>query len=226
MLEGQSMDADSDKDTPRRSRAMDAYLRLEEMIITMQLEPGAVLSETELARKLDLGRTPIREALQRLAAEHLVDVMPHRGIRVSPIDVKKQMRLLEVRRELERLVASRAARRASEDQRGALRGLARAFETKGAADYHAFLTIDRDFNTALSEASDNAFAVAALQSLHGLSRRFWHYYKRHEEDLETVTAMHARIARAVANKDEAEAAAAVEAHMDYIQAFTLALLQD
>lgn len=220
------MDADSDDDMPRRSRAMDAYLRLEEMIITMELEPGSLISETELARKLDLGRTPIREALQRLAAEHLVDVMPHRGIRVSPIDVRKQMRLLEVRRELERLVASRAARRASPEQRQHLRKLAEAFETDGTADYHAFLIIDRDFNTALSEASDNAFAVAALQSLHGLSRRFWHYYKRHEEDLPTVTALHARIAWAVAAGNESEAAAAVEAHMDYIQAFTLSLLQD
>lgn len=210
----------------KRSRAEDAYRRLEEMIVTLQLEPGTLLSESELARQLEIGRTPVREALQRLAGEHLVDIMPQRGIRVSPIDLKKQMRLLEVRRALERLVAARAARRANAEQRRHMLDLAVIFETEGRADYTAFLRADREFNDALASAADNPFAVAALQSLHGLSRRFWHYYTRHEEDLPEVTAMHARIARAVAEGEEAEAEAAVESHMDYIHAFTLALLED
>ena len=80
------------------------------MIVTLRIAPGAAVSEQELAGNLGIGRTPIREALQRLAREGLVAILPRRGILVSGIDVKRQLRLLEVRRELERLIARSAAR--------------------------------------------------------------------------------------------------------------------
>src|SRR4249920_2921182 len=85
-----------------------AYAVLEEMIVTLQLPPTAVISEAALSEQLGIGRTPIREALQRLARERLVIVLPRRGIIVSQIDVRSQLRLLEVRREIERLVAKSA----------------------------------------------------------------------------------------------------------------------
>jgi DNA-binding GntR family transcriptional regulator len=102
--------------TKRRSRAIEvedgtltdrAYRELEEMIVTLQLSPGTVLSEQALAVRLKIGRTPIREALQRLARDGLVVIMPRRGIMVSEINLRLQLRLLEVRRELERLSAPR-----------------------------------------------------------------------------------------------------------------------
>src|SRR3954465_1678799 len=110
----------------RRARAIEAddgtltdraYRELEEMIVTLQLLPGTVLSEQALAVRLKIGRTPIREALQRLARDGLVLIMPRRGIMVSEINLRLQLRLLEVRRELERLMASLAAERATPDER-------------------------------------------------------------------------------------------------------------
>ena len=95
----------------RRSRASQsengtltdrAYRELEEMIVTLQISPGTVLSEQALSGRLKIGRTPIREALQRLARDGLVVIMPRRGIMVSEINLRLQLRLLEVRRELER----------------------------------------------------------------------------------------------------------------------------
>ncbi|HKX38598.1 MAG TPA: GntR family transcriptional regulator, partial [Burkholderiales bacterium] len=80
-----------------------AYTALEELIVTLQLAPGEAVSEQMLAERLKIGRTPIREALQRLARERLVTILPRRGVMVSAIDVAAQLRLLEVRRELERL---------------------------------------------------------------------------------------------------------------------------
>jgi DNA-binding GntR family transcriptional regulator len=77
-----------------------AYRDLEEMIVTLQLLPGSAVSETALSQRLGIGRTPIREALQRLARERLVTILPRRGIIVSEINVKSQLRLLEVRREV------------------------------------------------------------------------------------------------------------------------------
>src|SRR3979490_2166991 len=94
-----------------------AYRELEEMIVTLRLSPGTVLSEQALSLRLKIGRTPIREALQRLARDGLVVIMPRRGIMVSEINLRLQLRLLEVRRELERLMASLAAERASPEER-------------------------------------------------------------------------------------------------------------
>lgn len=203
-----------------------AYRELEQLIITMELEPNAMISEAMLSKRLGIGRTPVREALQRLASEHLVEIMPRRGIRVSPIDLKKQMRLLEVRRPLERTVAELAARRATDATRETLHEISAGFRNDASKDYQVFLIIDRKFNELVSEAADNPYAVDMLQTLHGLSRRFWHYYHRHEEDLPHVAALHAEIASAVAGGDAKAVAAAVAAHMDYIHDFTVALLQD
>src|SRR5271168_3823387 len=81
-----------------------AYRALEEEIVTLRIPPGTVVSEAILSRRLGVGRTPVREALQRLAREWLVIIMPRRGIVVSEIDPVRQLRLLEVRREIERLL--------------------------------------------------------------------------------------------------------------------------
>jgi DNA-binding GntR family transcriptional regulator len=88
-----------------------AYRLIEELIVTLALPPETILSEQSLAQRLGIGRTPIREALQRLARDGLVVILPRRGILVSQINLKTQMRLLEVRRELERLMAPNALRR-------------------------------------------------------------------------------------------------------------------
>ena len=92
-----------------------AYKELEELVVTLRLAPGSVLSENALAGELGIGRTPIREALQRLAREGLVVILPRKGILVSEINPRKQLLVLEVRRELERLVARSGALRRSED---------------------------------------------------------------------------------------------------------------
>ena len=108
-----------------------AYGELEEMIVTLQLAPGTVLSEQALALRLKIGRTPIREALQRLARDGLVVIMPRRGIMVSEINLRLQLRLLEVRRELERLMASLAAERATPEERAEFAELAQAMLAAG-----------------------------------------------------------------------------------------------
>ena len=86
---------------PAQSLTDRAYAEIEEMIITLRLAPGSAISESELSAHLGIGRTPIREALQRLARERLVSIFPRRGIIVTEINVASQLRLLEVRRELE-----------------------------------------------------------------------------------------------------------------------------
>ena len=107
-----------------------AYRVLEEEIVTLALPPGEVVSEALLSDRLRIGRTPIREALQRLARERLVRIMPRRGIVVAGVDVREQLRLLEVRREVERFLARTAARRADPGQRERLRAIADGMDAR------------------------------------------------------------------------------------------------
>src|SRR5450759_3929082 len=147
------------------------------MIVTLQLPPGSAVSETALSKRLGIGRTPIREALQRLARERLVTILPRRGIIVSEINVKSQLRLLEVRREVERLVAKNAARRATPEERARFLELARRFEKSAKTnDDVSFMRVDREFNELSVMAARNEFAAGAMSLMHSLSRRFWYIH--------------------------------------------------
>jgi len=198
-----------------------AYLQLEEMIVTLKLAPGQVVSEAELSLATGIGRTPIREALQRLARERLVNILPRRGIVVSEINVKSQLRLLEVRRELERLIARSAARRATDAERAAFRELAKTFEKSARnGDDMAFIRADREFNELCSAASHNEFAAGAMGLMHSLSRRFWYIHYKQAADMPATAKLHADIAHAIADGDEDRAAKASDKLLDSVEQFT------
>ena len=206
---------------PAQSLTDLAYAHLEELIVTLKLKPGAVVSEGDLSVLTGIGRTPIREALQRLARERLVSILPRRGIIVSEINVKSQLRLLEVRRELERLIARTAARRATAEEREQFRELARMFEKSSKAnDDVAFMRTDREFNTLCSAAAHNEFAAGAMSLMHSLSRRFWYIHYKQAADMPLTAKLHADIARAIADGDESRAARATDRLLDTIEKFT------
>ena len=207
--------------TPALSLTDRAYTEIEELIITLKLAPGSAVSEQELSAHLGIGRTPIREALQRLARERLVAILPRRGIIVSEINVSSQLRLLEVRREIERLIARSAARRATGDERARFLAIAAGFEKSAKAkDDIAFMRIDRDFNQLCSSASHNEFAAGAMGLMHSLSRRFWYLHHRHAADMPGTAKLHADIARAIAAGEEARAGTASDRLLDAIEKFT------
>ncbi len=195
-----------------------AYRELEELIVTLQLAPGAVVTETSLAARLGIGRTPIREALQRLARERLVMIRPRRGIVVAEENLTTQLRLIELRREVERLVARAAARRATTEQRHRLAAIAAAMEQAARADDEiGFMRLDRDFNLLMLDAARNQFAAGAMTMMHGLSRRFWYIHHRMVADLPQAARLHAEMARAVAAGDVEEAQRASDRLIDYIE---------
>ncbi len=197
-----------------------AYRELEEEIVTLRIPPGSVVSEALLSRRLGVGRTPIREALQRLAREGLVAILPRRGIVVSEIDVVRQLRLLEVRREIERLLARCAAKRRTAAQRARFAEIAAAMDQAAQrADDLAFMRLDREFNDLMLDAGDNEFAAAAMSLMNGLSRRFWYVHYRQMADLPRAARLHAAIARSISAGAEDAAAAASDQLIDYIQYF-------
>jgi len=207
--------------TPAQSLTDRAYADLEELIVTLRLAPGTVVSEAELSAQLGIGRTPIREALQRLARERLVVIMPRRGIVVSEINLKSQLRLLEVRRELDRLIARSAARRATDDERKRMHEIVAMFESSARAnDDVAFLRADRVFNDLCGQAAHNEFAVGAMGLMHSLSRRFWYLHYKQAADLPLTAKLHADVGRAIANGNVERAGKAADKLLDAIERFT------
>lgn len=197
-----------------------AYSELEELITTLQLPPGAFISEMALAQRLGIGRTPIREALQRLARDGLVVVAPRRGILVSEINVKAQLRLLETRRVLEALMARLAAERSDATERTRFTAIAAEMRAASAAtDDMAFMRLDREFNDLVSNASRNEYAARALANMAALSRRFWYQHYKEAGDLSLSARLHAEVADAIAARDGAGATAASDRLMDYIENF-------
>jgi DNA-binding GntR family transcriptional regulator len=202
-----------------------AYRALEEEIVTLRIPPGTMVSEAILSRRLGVGRTPVREALQRLAREWLVVIMPRRGIVVSDIDPVRQLRLLEARREIERFLARGAARRASAVQRVRFRAIADGMDAAAAAaDDMAFMRLDREFNLLVLEAAGNEFAASAMSLMNGLSRRFWYMHYKQAADLPLAARLHAAIALAIADADQDAAGRTSDALVDYIQAFARATI--
>lgn len=204
-----------------RSLSDQAYEGLEEMIVTLRLEPGAVLSEAELSEQLGIGRTPIREALQRLAREGLVLILPRKGILVSEINPGKQLLLLEVRRELERLLARSGAQRATDDERDCFTEIADGMErAERENDDLGFMRLDDALNKLIATAAHNEYANRAIGLTHGLSRRFWYVHYKEAADLPVAARLHAKLARAIAGGDSAAAATASDELVDYVEAFT------
>lgn len=203
-----------------------AYRALEEEIVTLRIPPGAVVSEAILSRRLEVGRTPVREALQRLAREWLVVIMPRRGIVVSEIDTIRQLRVLEVRREIERFLARSAAKRATQVQRAQFQEIAAGMDIAAEqADDITFMRLDREFNLLLLDAAGNEFAASAMGQMNGLSRRFWYSHYKQVADLPLAARLHATIARALAQGDQDAAAQSSDALIDYIEAFARATIR-
>lgn len=202
-----------------------AYAQIEELIVTLQLPPGTVLSELVLADRLGIGRTPIREALQRLSRDGLVNILPRRGVLVSDIDLRSQLRLLEVRRALERLMARGAAERASDEERAQFaeiaRGMNRASENQ---DDISFMRLDQQFNTLVSLAARNEYASRSMGLMHGLSRRFWYQHYKQAADLPLCARLHAAVAEAIARREPDKAADASDRLVDYIESFARSTL--
>ncbi|MGJ3263332.1 MAG: GntR family transcriptional regulator [Salinarimonas sp.] len=203
------------------TQAQQAYRRLEEMIVTLVLAPGSRISENAMAQRLGFGRTPVREAMQRLAVEGTLRILPRAGAIVSEIDLADQFKLIEVRRGLERIMAGRAARLADRETRARFAALAERFAAAQAGnDEAAFIAADRDFNALLAASAQNQYAAAAMAPIQAQTRRFWFLAFERFGDIPRVARLHGSICRAIAAGDEAAAQAASDALIDYVEDYT------
>lgn len=218
--------ADAWERAAERSQADQAYQILEEMIVTLELEPGSRISENSVSQRLGIGRTPVREAMQRLAREGTLRILPRAGAIVSEIDVADQFRLIEVRRELERVVAGRAARLADNSAHAQFSDLAKRFEkAANEGDYTIFIAADREFNHLMVTTAANPYATKAMAPIQAQTRRFWFLNFKKFGDLKRVSQLHAHIARAVAGNDIEAARQASDDLIDYVEEYTRRTLE-
>jgi DNA-binding GntR family transcriptional regulator len=211
---------------PRPDRLTDiAHGKLEELIVTLELAPGSLWSEAMLSDRIGIGRTPVREAVQRLAWERLVTIIRRHGIRISDIDPHEQMLVLELRREFEPLVASRAARRATVDERRYLSRTADSFLEAGATvDVMKFLRVHFESKRFIIACARNPFIANAFAPINALTRRFYFVYQRETKDVAKAAALHAAVLKAIAVGDEAAATDAAKAMVDYAEYYTRSVI--
>ena len=206
--------------SPRKTLRAQAYERLEELIVTQKVKPGSSVTEEDLVQLTGIGRTPVREALQRLAREGLVSIRPRAAIVVLEMTHSRQLELLEARAALQEQTVRLAARRADVDQRAKMLQLAKAVEDAAAiGDGELYLRISRDIHSSLCEAARNEFLQRFMGSLYTLSRQFSFTHLR-EVDIPQAAGMHAAILRAVAARKEAGAAEASQRMMAFLLDFT------
>ncbi len=186
---------------------MRAYHELERLIVTLELAPGSIATEGSLIELLNLGRTPVREAIQRLAWEGLVEIRPRAGLAIASLHAGDWLRVIDARRGVETLLARSAARFVTRDAVDHFHDAALAVQKAVIAnDVQAFLAADKALDAALAVAADNEFASRLAAPLQAHGRRFWFRYRR-ETDLAALAEYRVALIRSVLDNDEDAAAA-------------------
>jgi len=195
-------DAATAQDQPALSLADKAYAILEERIVRRDLPPGAMISENQLSEELGMGRTPIREALQRLKHIGFVEIHPRQGALVSGVDVERQLDLLEVRWPLEELVVRCAAERATAAERAELDGLARDMDAAArTADSVRYFRANKLIHEATVRAAHNQVLTTTMHGIHAQSRRFWYAYVERSNGFAEGARLHGATIAAITRRD-------------------------
>jgi DNA-binding GntR family transcriptional regulator len=194
-----------------------AYQLIRQKIITLELPPLAPIDEQALMEELRLGRTPIREALQRLAAEDLILLAPRRGMFVADVSITDLQKVFELRMTLEGLCARLAAQRASVEQVQAMKQVVRDLDAVPDGDYRGLMVIDERFHELLYEAAGNEFLADVLLRLHALSFRIWHMVLERLGSVRGALEQHIAITEAIEARDAEHAENLVRQHVAEFQ---------
>lgn len=198
-----------------------ACRELVELFVTLKLSPGSVWSEAELSALIGIGRTPVREALIKMVHDQFFTVIKGAGILISKISIEDQLFVLETRRELERLVSLRAAKRATDEERAQLTELSNLIEEAGKShDVQSYLKYHFKIKSFVAQCARNSYATRALIPLHTLSSRFYFAYHREFNNLPIVADAHAALTRAIVSGDDASIESFSTAVADIAEKFT------
>jgi DNA-binding GntR family transcriptional regulator len=191
------------------SLADKAYHEIRGLIVSLELAPGAVIDERDLIERLEIGRTPVREALRRLSHEGLVEVYPRRGMFVTGVDVRELARLSEVRAVLEPEAARLAAERATESDRAELSVLLAELD----AGSSELMELDERIHRAVYRAAHNDLLEATLEQYYVLALRIWSIALDRAHELEEAVEAHRMLLEAIQAGDGDRAADTMRAHV-------------
>lgn len=204
-----------------------AYRRIKEKIITLDLAPSSVIDEQELMEELGLGRTPIREALQRLDSEGLVTIVPRRGTFVADISVTDLQKIFELRIILEGFCARVAAQRITDDQiigmEKVLRSLNELEQVENGKAV-ALMDVDRQFHELLYRAANNEFLADTLGRFYDLSLRLWYLVLNRLGDVHSAVKQHQKVLKALKAGDQEQAERLIQKHITQFQQSIKAVL--
>jgi DNA-binding GntR family transcriptional regulator len=207
------------------SLADKAYHEIRGLIVSLELAPGALIDERELIERLEIGRTPVREALRRLAHERLVEVYPRRGMFVTGVDVRELARLSEVRELLEPEAARLAAERATDTDREHLSLLMTELDAGLDAGGSELMDLDERIHRAVYRAAHNDLLEATLEQYYALALRIWSIALDRAHELEEAVEAHRALLEAIQAGDGERAADTMRAHVqDFEQAMHRVLL--
>lgn len=202
-----------------RSLSEQAYSQIRSMIITLELVPGSLISESDLMVKLGFGRTPIREALRSLVSEKLVELYPRRGLFVSGVDVHNLSALSEVRAVLEIKAAELAAMRSTPADHAVTNAL--IFEIqglKGNLDMSTLIGLDQRIHHHIYQCTHNEFLAADLDNYYAHALRIWFLALDRVAGLTEAIIEHRALLEAIASNDSAAAGKAMRNHIEGFEA--------
>lgn len=195
--------------TQAPSLADRAYLAIRDLIVSLELSPGALIEERQLVEGLGIGRTPVREALRRLAQEQLVEVFPRRGMFVTGVDVRDLARISEVRAALEPEAARLAADRATDEERDELASL--GDQIKRGAD---LMLLDERIHRAIYSSAHNQLLEKTLSEYYVLALRIWMIALGHAQDLQEAVEAHRDLIEAIVVGNGDRAGEIMRAHVE------------
>ncbi len=199
---------------PRELLADRAYVELRDRLVTLRIAPGAPIDEDMLGQELEMGRTPVREAIKRLALENLVTVFPRRGTFASEINITDLAHISDVRGQLEGHAAFRAAQRITEAQRVELDELlGELAQSKGSDDRTALIGLDAKVHRFIYRCAGNPYLEETLGRYFNLSLRIWHLVLDRLPHLFARVHEHDALLRAIADGDASGAREIVAEHV-------------
>mgnify|MGYP003148159715 CR=1 FL=1 len=202
-------------------KSAQAYKAIEAMILSGEVAPNSLVSEAQLMKMTGLGRTPVREALQQLSRNRLVEIYPSKGVLVPGVSVEEQLRILETRRALEVLAVSLACKRATEEERQAMTKMA-TFLSQNRLELPDYIGTVTETHDLIVSGAHNDHLTAAMAPLQGLSRRFWiSRLQDKSREIEIGSNLHVSILEAIISQNSAAAEQASRDLNDYLVNFAL-----
>jgi DNA-binding GntR family transcriptional regulator len=194
-----------------------AYVAIRGLIVSLELPPGAAIREPELTARLGIGRTPVREALRRLALERLVAVYPRRGMFVTTVDVRDLARLCEVRAVLEPEAARLAAERATKRDLGEINALIAEILEPRRRDDRALIDLDERIHRTIYRTSHNQLLEETLEWYYTHALRIWMLALDRTRTLQSAVLEHHDLLDALARGKGERASELMRAHVEHFE---------